>query len=204
MNNFVIGIAGGSGSGKSTLAFNLLDTWPDKSLVFHIDDYFKPESDVPKVQGITNWDSPEALYVEKMVHDLGLLKHGQSAVINTKSPRLNPTFLQTGKRIPIEFQPKPLIIVEGFLSLHLEAIRKLLDLKIYLEAPFELHISRRIHGKLHNFPAEYDEVVLKPMHEQFVLPSKRYADEIIEISKLSENEVLKKVIGLIGDIAPNI
>src|SRR5487761_1558705 len=189
MSNFVLGIAGGSGAGKSTVAFGLVDKWPEDTLIFHLDDYFKPEKDVPKVDGLANWDSPEALYVDKMVQDLALLKSGQPAVINTKSPRLNPDFLKTGKRIPIEFQPKSLIVVEGFLSLHFKALRKLMDLTVYLEAPYELHTSRRVHGKLHNFPPEYDELILRPMHEQYVLPSKQFADQMIEVGKLSKEQV---------------
>ena len=197
MSNFVLGIAGGSGAGKSTVAFGLADKWPEKTLIFHLDDYSKPESDVPKVDGLSNWDSPDALNSEKMISDLAKLKNNQPAVINTKSPRLNPDFLKTGKRIPIEFQPKPLIIVEGFLSFHYDALRNLMDLKIYLDAPYELHSRRRVHGKLHNFPAEYDELILKPMHEQFVLPSKQFADKVIQVENLTENEAISKVANLI-------
>jgi uridine kinase len=197
MTNFVLGIAGGSGAGKSTLAFGLEDKWPKDTLVFHLDDYFKPEDDVPKVRNLTNWDSPEALYSEKMARDLQLLKTGVSAVINTKSPRLNPDFLQTGKRIPVEFKPKPLIVVEGFLSFHFEALRRLMDLSVYLDAPYELHSSRRIHGKLHKFPPEYDEYILRPMHEQYVAPSKQYADVVMDVAVLTKNQALQKMVELV-------
>lgn len=187
---FVLGVCGGSGSGKSTLAFGLADTYPDETLVFHVDDYFRPEADVPKLHGMPNWDCPEALYTDKMVNDLRALKQGMPAIINTKSPRLNPGFLKTGKRIPVEFQPRPLIIVEGFMALHLAELRNLFDCSIFLDAPFELHASRRIHGKLHKFPPEYDEFVLRPMHEKYVLPSKKFADVVIQVDQKTAADVL--------------
>jgi uridine kinase len=193
MQSFVVGIAGGSGTGKSTLAFGLADAYPHKALVFHIDDYFKPEDKVPSLHGMKNWDTPAALYTDKLVHDLSLLKSGKPVVVSTKSPRLNPEFLKTGQRIPVEFNPAPLIIVEGFLVLYIEALRELLDIAIYLDAPYELRTSRRLHGKLHNFPPEYDDLILKTMHEQYVLPSKERADEVIEVAELSPQEVLEHV-----------
>ena len=197
MSNFVLGIAGGSGTGKSTLAFGLADKWPDSTVVFHLDDYFKPEAMVPKIHGLANWDSPDALFADKMIRDLQQLKNGKPAVINTKSPRLNPDFLETGLRIPVEFQPKPLIIVEGFLSLHFEHLRELMDLRIYLDAPYELHKARRVHGKLHDFPSNYDDYVLKPMHERYVAPSKQHADKIIDVAELKKEQVITEVSELI-------
>lgn len=194
MSPYLIGAAGGSGSGKSTLAFGLEKDFPNQVSIFHIDDYFKPEHDVPHVNGIPNWDSPESLYAEKMVADLAKLKLGQSAIINTKSPKLNPDFLVTGKRIPVEFKPKPLIVVEGFLALYFEGIRNLLDKSIYLDAPFSVHTGRRLHGKLHKFPPEYDELILRPMHELYVKPTKLYADLLINVTDMEADKVLKEVI----------
>ncbi len=189
MTPYIIGICGGSGSGKSTLSFALEDYSPDKVTIFHVDDYFKPEDEVPLLKGMRNWDDPRAIDSEKMVRDLTSLKSGKTVTINTKSPRLNPGFLKTGKRIPIDFKPKPLIIVEGFLALYFEELRKLFDATIYLEAHFELHTSRRIHGKLHNFPENYNELVLKPMHERYVYPFKKNSDLIINVESLTPVEV---------------
>lgn len=193
MNSFVIGICGGSGTGKSTLAFGLLDSWPDKVTVFHLDDYFRPENEVPSLHGMVNWDDPGALYSDKMVKDLSTLKSGMPTVINTKSPRLNPDFLKTGERIPVEFQPKPIIVVEGFLTFYFGALRNLFDLSIYLEASFNVHTKRRVHGKLHNFPPNYNNLVLEPMHKRYVFPYKKYADLVIDTEKLTKEDVLKEV-----------
>ena len=197
MTPFIIGVAGGSGSGKSTLAFSLQDKFQDNVLIFHIDDYFKPEKEVPTKSGLVNWDDPGALYSQKMAQDLALLKSGKPVTIHTKSPRFNPNFLKTGERIPVEFTPKPLIVVEGFLALHYPEIRTLCDISIYLDAPFELRSKRRVHGKLHNFSAAYDELILQPMHEQYVEPSKQHADIVLDIAELTQNEVLSKVIDML-------
>jgi uridine kinase len=170
-----------------------------------LDDYFRPEADVPVMNGYANWDDPEALFHQKMAADLKTLKAGQSIIVNTKRPQLNPDFLKTGKRIPIEFAPKPLIVAEGFLILHYPEIRRQLDLSVYLEAPLDHNLPRRAHGKLHNFPNDYDELVLKPMHHKFVKPSQQYAGQVLDVSNLSAEQVLDGVVGLleykgVGDV----
>jgi uridine kinase len=93
MNNpFIIGICGGAG--KSTHTYGLTDSYPKKFTVFHLDDYFRPVSKVPKLRGMVNYNVPDALYSDKMIRDLSKLKSGKSTIINTKSPRLNPDFLK--------------------------------------------------------------------------------------------------------------
>ncbi len=193
MKSFVVGLCGGSGAGKSTLAFSLEDSYPGKVTVFHLDDYFRPSDEVPKLHGLTNWDDPRALYSDKMIKDLSALKNGRTTIINTKSPRLNPDFLKTGKRIPVEFRPNTLIVVEGFLTFYFKELRDLIDFSVYLEAPYELHTSRRVHGKLHNFPSQYNDLVLKPMHEKYVYPYKKFADMVLGINGLSKEKVLEEV-----------
>jgi uridine kinase len=197
MKPFIIGIAGGSGSGKSTLAEGLKAAFPGTVLTFHLDDYFRPADEVPVRAGMKNWDDPRALYYGKMAKDLALLKAGERVVINTKSPDLNPDFLRTGQRIPVEFAPKPLIVVEGFLTLHFPKIRKLLDFSIYLDAPFNVHISRRVHGKLHSFPEDYDRLVLQPMNDRYVSPSRVHADITLNAGSLTQKQVLKKTTDLL-------
>lgn len=200
MKPFVVGIAGGSGSGKSSLAFGLQHTFPEVSLIFHIDDYFRPAAEVPIRAGMKNWDDPRAIYYSKMAQDLAQLKAGQPVIIHTKSPDLNPEFIRSGQRIPVEFVPKPLIIVEGFLALHFPKIRALLDLSIYLDGPFDIHVARRLHTKIHpnEFPPEYVQKVLRPMHERYVAPSKVQADLVINVTSQSEKDVLKKVAPMVA------
>jgi len=199
MKPFVVGIAGGSGSGKSSLAMGLQKTFPNYVLVFHLDDYFRPANEIPVRAGMQNWDDPRSLYYSKMAKDLAELKAGHSVIINTKSPLLNPDFVRTGQRIPVKFSPMPIIVVEGFLALHYPKIRKLLDLSFYLDAPFQTHVERRIHSGLHpsQFPPEYRRLVLRPMHDRYVAPSKVHADVSLNVAKLNEKDVLRRVAALI-------
>src|SRR6266404_3557580 len=112
-----IGIAGGTGAGKSTLCAALMDKYPDKIGLMQLDDYFKPSAQAPKFEEHINWDHPDALYLNKLVEDLIELSQGKPIVINTKNERLNPDYKKTEKRIPIKFQPKPIMLVEGYLVL---------------------------------------------------------------------------------------
>jgi len=189
MKPIFIGIAGGTGAGKSTLCIALQDKYPDKIGLIQLDDYFKPSAEVPKIDGIENWDSSESLYLEKLARDLAKLSQGHPAVINTKNARLNPEYTRTEKRIPVEFQPKPIMLVEGYLTLYDERVRKFLNTTIWLETDHDTRWARRVHFK----NSEYEEKVLKPMHKKFVEPTKQYAEHIIDVSNLSKEEVFSQV-----------
>lgn len=195
MQPYILGIAGGSGAGKSSLAYALRDAFPGNVTIFHLDDYFRPADEVPVRAGLKNWDDPKALYYSQMARDLAALKTGQAVTINTKAPDLNPEFVRSGQRIPMVFEPKSLIIVEGFLTLHFPKIRKLLDYSVYLDAPFALASARRVHSKVHpnEFPDDYNRHVLKPMQERYVNPTKVSADLVLNVEKLDKREVLKRV-----------
>lgn len=193
MKAFVLGLSGGSGTGKSTLAFGLADKYPSQVTVFHLDDYFRPKEDVPRLHGFINYDDPKALYSQKIITDLTALVRGKPIIVNTKSPRLNPDFLKTRQRIPVELRGNKLIVVEGFLSLHFIGLRTLFDYSIYLDAPFDVHINRRAGEKINNYPQEYFELVLKPMHEKYVYPYKKYANRIIYIDSNTKEDVLSEV-----------
>ena len=84
MNHFFVGIAGGSGSGKSTLSYRLRDNFPDFIEVVHFDDYIKEDKDVPFLEGMRNWDHPDAIYFEKLYQDLLLLKEDQKIRFSQK------------------------------------------------------------------------------------------------------------------------
>lgn len=193
MKPYIVGVAGGTGAGKSTLAFGLQDLFTGRVTILHLDDYFKPADQVQEIEGMKVWDHPESLFLNKMIADLKKLRRGESAEVMTKSPRLNPTFYETYKRIPVRHDAADIIVVEGFLVLAIPEIREQLDLKIYLDAPFEVHLSRRVHGKVHNFPPEYDRKILKPMHDRYVVNSKKHADLVLDCQRKSQREVLEAV-----------
>lgn len=194
-NPFILGIAGGSGTGKSTLAYGIEDKFPDKVVVINLDDYFLSPDKIPKVNNMTAWDDPAALDIAGLVRDLTDLKAGKSVTINTKSTRLNPEFTHTGEKKAVVYEPKPVIVVDGWLLLWFEAVRKLLDFSIYLDAPFELHMSRRDpSNKQEPFDPVYDELILKPMHEQYVDRSKQYANIILDARKLTADAALAEAV----------
>ena len=195
MNVKFIGITGGSGAGKSTLCNALKSKYPDKIQVIQLDDYFKPSDQKPKIGNITNSDHPDSLYIDKLVDDLLKLKNGEAVMINTKNQILNPNYPQTKEKIPILFESKPIIIVEGFLVLYDSRIRDLLSISIFLDTEHETRWSRRF--AYTNKNAEYEKLVIIPMHNQFVEPTKKYADHIIDVSIIKKEEVLKKVEGIL-------
>jgi|SRR3989338_1531896 len=189
MQPIFIGIAGGTGAGKSSLCTALQDKYHDKIGLIQLDDYFKPAAEVPMVNGMESWDSPESLYLEKLARDLVELSQGHPVVINTKNAQLNPEYVKTDKRIPVEFHPKPIMLVEGYLTLYDERVRKLLNTTIWLETDHDTRWARRVHFK----NSEYEKKVLKPMHKKFVEPTKQYAEHVIDVSNLSKEEVFSQV-----------
>jgi len=184
-----IGITGGTGAGKSTLCSTLLNKYPDKIGLIQLDDYFKPDEEKPKVGNIVNSDHPDSLYFNKLVNDLTELSKGKSVIINTKNEKLNPEYVKTKKRIPVEYQPRLILLVEGFLLLHDQRIRNLLETSIYLEIDHNTRWSRRVHFK----NDEYEKNVLIPMHKKYVEPTKKYAQYVIDVSNMNKEEVLEKV-----------
>jgi len=197
MKSVFVGITGGTGAGKSTLCNALKAKYPNKIELIQLDDYFKPLDDKPIVGNIINSDHPDSLYLDKLADDLLKLSRGESVVINTKNEYLNPEYEKTKIRVPIEFHSKPIVLIEGFLVLHDERIRKLLTTSIWLEIDHKTRWSRRVHFK----NTEYEEKVLIPMHNQYVEPTQQYADYIINVSNLTKEEVLKRVEGILLKIA---
>jgi|SRR3989344_7202782 len=196
MKPVFVGIAGGTGAGKSTVCTALQTKYPYKIGLIQLDDYFKPSADVPEFEGHTNWDHPDALYLDKLARDLAELSQGKSVIINTKNERFNPDYKKTDKRIPIEFQPKPVMLVEGYLVLFDEKVRKFLAISIWLDVNHDTRWARRVHFK---YP-EYEEKVLLPMHKQFVEPTKQYADHIIQVASFSKEEIITKVENIISPL----
>ncbi|PIR68628.1 hypothetical protein COU49_00170 [Candidatus Nomurabacteria bacterium CG10_big_fil_rev_8_21_14_0_10_35_16] len=184
-----IGITGGSGAGKSTLCDALISKYPEKIEAIRLDDYFKPKDEQPKIDNIINYDHPDSLYFDKLANDLKELSKGNSVIINTRNTHLNPNYEKTKEKIPFKFNPKPIILVEGFLILSNEKIRGMLDKSIYLDIKHDARWARRVHFK----NEEYEKKVIIPMHNQHIEPTKKYASHIIDVTNLSKELVLEKV-----------
>lgn len=203
MDRLIIGIAGGSGSGKSTVAVSLCRSYPERFALLHVDDYFKKKEAAPILGTYKNWDHPDALRLDDLYSDLKNLKEGKAIRVHTKSELYNPGYEHALKnKIEQLIEPRPVIILEGYLALHDPRVRDLLDLKIYLDMSIEASLKRR---SLNKFAAddEYFTKVLLPMHQQFVEPTKNYADMVLDASKLDADEVReaieRKIVQLCGD-----
>jgi len=184
-----IGITGGSGAGKTTLCEKLLAKYPDRFALVQLDDYFHPRDELPILNGEPNFDHPDAVNVEKLLHDLAELRAGRSITVNTRNLRVNSNYWQTKQRIPVVCEPKPVVLVEGFLLLYDERVRKALDKTIWLEAPHEMRWERRVSPKNEG----YEDGVYKPMYAEHAEPTRAFADSVIEVSGKDADEVLAEV-----------
>lgn len=189
----IIGIAGGSGSGKSTVAYRLVDKYPNTFEVLNFDDYQKindPKQKLPTLHGVINWDYPDVIEWDKLVSDIKILQSGQSVTIQTWAHRSNTDYFKHKKMISRTIYPRKVLIIEGYLALWNEDLRKLYERKYYLNIDNKTSIKRR-----EKFVGSfYDKNILLPMHKKYVEPTKRYADVVLDVSKLDAGEVFEEII----------
>lgn len=177
----VIGIAGGTGSGKTTLMKNLIETFGDVVTVLSHDNYYKRHDELTfEERCVLNYDEPGALDTSLLVYQLDQLIHGQEIDCPVYD------FVQHNRsNETIHVVPKQVIIVEGIMIFADEELRKLLDIKIFIDADADIRICRRIkrdvtkRGRsLESVINQYQQTV-KPMHEKYVEPSKKHADIVV-------------------------
>ena len=177
----VIGIAGGTGSGKTTLMKNLIDRFGDVVTVLSHDNYYKRHDELTfEERCALNYDEPSALDTSLLVYQLDQLIHGQEIDCPVYD------FVQHNRsNETIHIVPKQVIIVEGIMIFADEELRKLLDIKIFIDADADIRICRRIkrdvtkRGRsLESVINQYQQTV-KPMHEKYVEPSKKFADVVV-------------------------
>lgn len=181
MDIMVIGIAGGTGSGKTTLTQRLIERFGcDVSVLYH-DNYYKAHNDMPyEERSLLNYDHPDAFDTTRMIQDLKDLKAGE--VI--QCPVYDYTLHNRSKET-VEVTPTKVVIVEGILIFQNEELRNLMDIKIFVDTDADVRILRRITRDVKKRGRSLDSVVsqylttVKPMHEQFVEPAKRFADIIV-------------------------
>ena len=177
-NILVIGIAGGTGSGKTTLMKNIINRFGDVVTVLSHDNYYRRHDELTyEERCLINYDEPAALETDLMAHHLDLLRQGQAIDCPvydfSAHNRSNDT---------IRIVPKNVIIVEGILIFENEPLRNLMDIKIFVDTDADVRLCRRIkrdvnkRGRtLESVLMQYQQTV-KPMHEKYVEPSKKYAD----------------------------
>lgn len=178
----IIGITGGTGSGKSTIARAIFESVPEKrASIIEQDCYYRDQSHLPAEERVkVNYDHPLAFDTELLIEHLKQLLDGQ--VI--PKPQYDFT-VHNRKKETIPVEPREIIIVEGILVLDSPVLRDLMDIKIFVDTDADVRIIRRMvrdmqeRGRtLDSVIAQYLDVV-KPMHFEFVEPTKRYADIII-------------------------
>jgi uridine kinase len=178
----VIGVAGGSGSGKTSVTKAIFDHFTEKSiLMLEQDYYYKDQTDVPMEERLkTNYDHPLAFDNDLLIeHIENLLSYD-----TVKKPVYDYT-LHTRSSQVIEVEPKDVIIVEGILVLEDERLRNLMDIKLFVDTDADIRIIRRMLRDIKERGRTIDSVieqyvsVVRPMHNQFIEPTKRYADIII-------------------------
>ena len=181
MDTMVIGIAGGTGSGKTTLTVRLKEKFGEDVSVLYHDNYYKSHSDMPfEERKKLNYDHPDAFDTQRMVEDLKALCRGETI----QSPTYDYT-IHDRSDVTVEVRPTKVVIVEGILIFENQALRDLMDIKIFVYTDADVRILRRIVRDVKERGRSLDSVVnqylttVKPMHEQFVEPSKRYADIVV-------------------------
>ena len=180
-NILVIGIAGGTGSGKTTLMKNLIERFSGDVTVISHDNYYKRHDELPYEERCKlNYDEPAAFDTSLMVYHLDQLRHGYEI----DCPVYDFTVHNRSDRT-IHLVPKMVIIVEGILIFENEALRDLMDIRIFVDTDADVRLCRRIkrdvnkRGRtLESVLKQYQETV-KPMHEKYVEPSKRYANIVV-------------------------
>ena len=182
MEPVVVGVAGGTGSGKTTVAAEILRrAGTDHISLIQHDAYYKDLSDLPVTQrAMQNFDHPDALDNDLLIAHLQELKAGRPI----KVPVYDfTTHSRTSKTLPVE--PHPVILVEGILIFADEALRRLMDVRIYVDTDADIRFIRRLERDIAERGRTMDSVIhqylatVRPMHEQFVEPTKRYADIVI-------------------------
>lgn len=172
----VIGIAGGTASGKTTLMKNLIGEFGAEVTVLSHDNYYKRHDEMPFEERCTlNYDEPAAFDTSLMVYHLDQLRHGQAIECPVYDFTVHNRSSET-----IRLVPKKVIIVEGILIFENEDLRNLMDIKIFVDTDADIRLCRRIkRGRSLESVLEQYQATVKPMHERYVEPSKRYADLVV-------------------------
>ena len=183
MNNdiLVIGIAGGTGSGKTTLMKNLIQRFEGSVTVLSHDNYYRRNDHLSYEQRcLINYDEPAALETDLMARHLDQLRHGQTIQCPVYDFSQHNRSGET-----IEIVPKSVIIVEGILIFENKELRDLMDIKIFVDTDADVRLCRRIKRDVNKRGRSLESVLeqyqntVKPMHEKYVEPSKKFANLVV-------------------------
>lgn len=182
MDTILIGIAGGTGSGKTTLADKLVDSFgTDEVSILRHDNYYKRHDEMCyEERSRLNYDHPDAFDTDLLCEHIRMLKNGEAIEMPVYDYSVHNRSDET-----IRVNPAPVIILEGILIFAEQSLCNLMDIKVFVDTDADVRILRRIVRDVKDRGRSLDSVInqylttVKPMHEQFVEPSKRRADIII-------------------------
>jgi len=182
VKHIVIGVAGGSGSGKTTVSEAILDrVGRDRIAYLQHDSYYKDRSHLPpEERANANFDHPDALESELLALHLSDLKSGRAVEV----PVYDFT-THTRKKETVRVEPRKVILVEGILIFAEKTLRDLMDVKVFVDTAADIRFIRRLQRDLTERGRSVQSVIrqymetVRPMHLEFVEPSKRYADVIV-------------------------
>jgi uridine kinase len=178
----IIGIAGGTGSGKTTVAHRVREVAPDKTIaIIHHDSYYHDNSHLSmEDRAKINYDHPNAFDTELLIQHLQSLRRNEPVEVPIYDYSIHS---RTGETRRVE--PANILFVEGILVLENQALRELMDIRLYVDVDADERVLRRLRRDISERGRSVDSVieqyltVVRPMHQQFVEPSKRYAHIII-------------------------
>lgn len=181
MRPLIIGIAGGTGSGKTTLVENLKEQFGADISVLPHDNYYAAHHDMSlEERQALNYDHPAAFDTDRMIQDLEDLKAGKTVQCPIYDYAIHDRTEET-----LTLAPNKVILVEGILIFENKALRDLMDIKIFVDTDADVRILRRIlwdvkeRGRTLESVMEQYLTTVKPMHEQFVEPTRKYADIVV-------------------------
>ena len=181
MKPYIVGVAGGSASGKTEIVKTLKKHFEDKiEIIEHDNYYFAHDNLTMDERASLNYDHPQAFETDLLIEHVKNIINNEEIHIPTYDFTVHTRSSETVKKIP-----KPIVIVEGILVLENEELRDLMDMKVFVDCDGDVRLKRRItrdlverNRTIESILTQYMETV-KPMHELFVEPSKKFADLIV-------------------------
>ena len=177
----IVGVAGGTASGKTTIVRKIKENFGDDIVVINHDSYYKAHNDLSyEDRSKLNYDHPDSFDTQMMIEDVKRLKNNEEVDIPVYDFSVHNRADAT-----VHIVPKNVIILEGILVLENKELRDLMDIKVFVDTDADERLMRRIRRDMAERARSIESILnqyadtVKPMHEQFVEPSKKYADIII-------------------------
>lgn len=183
---YIVGICGGSASGKTFLSRQLLERLPEDRITFiSLDEYYKPkDQQIHDDEGLVNYDHPECFFFNELRDDLKDLIEGKT--VDREEYTFNNPFAVSKM---LTYKPSPIIVLEGLFVMYIEALRDLINLKVFVDADEYIRLNRRLRRDTSERGQTMDQVLtdytkyVAPMYEQFVNPQRQYCDIVVPNNK---------------------